>query len=227
MKIIINILGILALIGFLSENLVGGILIGIAAITLATMFKKINDIGLFILGIILLVSIFKQSYTIYAIIGIVIILMVFLKKKSEIKRKKTILDREKRWHQAGLPTITHPYFLLKKGEVLHFYAPAILLKAGRKISQGFSSPITKPYLKEKNAGSLFLTNKRLVFNSMGNISYPLSNIAHIESVDKAIAILKENEAMAKFFEFGDKETMEECAAMLSFLLGQEIEHTEV
>ena len=153
--------------------------------------------------------------------------MVVFKKIREKKRTKTILNRENSWHQSGLPTITHPHFLLKKGETLHFYAPAILLKAGKKISQGFFSPITKPYLKEKDDGTLFLTNKRLVFNSMGNISYSLSNIAHIESVGKAIAILKENEAMAKFFEFKDKEKMEECAAMISFLLGQEIEHTEV
>ena len=229
MKMIINILGILSLIGFLSENLVGGILITAISIILAIILKKkiINTIGIIAWVIIILASIFKQNHTIGVIIGIVIILMIVFKNMREKKRAKTILERENCWYQSGLPTITHSYFLLKKGETLHLYAPVTFLKAGKKISQGLFSPITKPYLKEKDVGTLFLTNKRLVFNSTRNISYSLNNIAHIESVGKAIGILKENEAMVKFFEFENKETMEECAAMISFLLGQGIEHTEV
>ena len=229
MKMIINILGILLLIGFLSENIVGGILITAIAIIIAIILKKkiISTIGIIAWVISILASIFKQNHTIGVIMGIVIILMIVFKNMREKKRAKTILERENCWYQSGLPIITHPYFLLKKGETLHLYAPVTFLKAGKKISKGLFSPITEHYLKERDTGTLFLTNKRLVFNSTRNVSYSLNNIAHIESAGKVIGILKENEAMAKLFEFKDKGTMEECAAMISFLLGQEIEHTEV
>lgn len=229
MKIIINILGILALICFLSENLVGGILITAVAIFLAIMLKKkiISVIGIITWVIFILAAIFQQNHISGVIISIAIILLVIFKKSREKKRTKIILNRENRWHQAGLPTITHPYFLLKKDEILHFYSPVTFLRAGKKIKRGtFFSPTIKPYLAEKDKGTLFLTNKRLVFNSIRNISYSLTSIAHIESVNKTIAILKENEALPKFFEFDKKETMEECTDMISFLLNQEIMHTD-
>ena len=86
---------------------------------------------------------------------------------------------------------------------------------------------TNPYLAEEESGTLFLTNKRLVYNGTRNISYSFNKIAHIEWVNSAIAILKENETIVKFFKFENEEVSSEFTDMLSFLLGKDIQRTLV
>lgn len=191
-------------------------------------------------------------FILFIIIGTIVIVKRIVKKKMEQKAAKRlqilkkIEEHKVHWKQTGLPLAEHPYFLLQKNENLHLYSEVTFVKPGQKtertekvpsifmeIAKGLyfqipaqrGKPIATPYVKEEQSGTLFLTNKRLVFNGISNISYLFDKIAQVECVYGALAILRGNETMPNFFRFKDEETANEFTDMLSFLLDKDIKRT--
>lgn len=179
-----------------------------------------------------------------SIIGSIWIAIIRYKKKKAIEKMLRNQDRLEYFANNGITSITNHNFLLKDGEDIYSYVPVSLkqirhkttykgqssrvaLKLSKGLSIGISENITTPnrntYLSEEGDGVLFITNKRIVFNGLRNISYPFDKIADIKIFEDGLAILGENESNMKMFESKDAVSFEYFASVVSFLTGKAIE----
>lgn len=202
-----------------------------------------------LLTVALIQAAMKDIEALKGLISIIIIsaIIIHIKQKNKREKEQKHLERQNLFQQNGVPEIANPGFVLQNGEKLHCYLKATLMQPRRKtefigkssgmrvrIAKGISytfgdyagKPKTKLYLSKEGQGTLFLTNKRLVFNGIRNLSYPLNKIADLKFCEDGFAILRENETVIKLFQCQNKAQLEELFDILDFLLGYKVMRME-
>lgn len=145
--------------------------------------------------------------------------------------------------QDGKLPILDADILLRKKEVCHYEIPTSLIEEKSRTkfvggSQGVSIRIAKgvsyrvggfkgeriveTFNETTDSGSLYITNKRVIFvGGKKNVTYPINKIINISKYSDAIHFQKENEKKPKYFLINDQFAIDEIGLIINHLVSED------